>query len=267
MSDISKNKASNLTREIEIVKITPEESKKIKDRIVCEVPLTIILNGIRLIKLKCSPDRLEYLALGFLLSEGLIKRDTRVRYVRLNRERWEVRIEVENEIKDRLLFFERRIASGCGGGIAFYREIHLSNYAFLEGKPRYFHKDISCLMEELQKKSLTFKITGGTHCCGLGSKKGIEVFAEDIGRHNAVDKVFGECFVKKVPTEDKIILTSGRVSSEILIKVASQKVPVIVSRSAPTDLAVELAEKLGVTLVGFARGNRMNIYTHPSRIV
>ena len=82
-----------------------------------------------------------------------------------------------------------------------------------------------------------------------------------------MDKIFGECFIKGISTQDKFILTSGRVSSEILIKIVKQKVPIIVSRSAPTDLAVGLAEKLKLTLIGFVRGHRMNIYTNNYRII
>jgi len=123
-------------------------------------------------------------------------------------------------------------------------------------------------MKEIQQSSSMsmYRDTHGVHSCALCSSGGIEIFSEDIGRHNAVDKIFGKCFLENISLEDKIILTSGRISSEILIKVAKQKVPVIVSRTAPTDLGVGLAEKLKVTLIGFVRGSRMNVYTHEFRI-
>ena len=122
-------------------------------------------------------------------------------------------------------------------------------------------------MKKLEEKSLTFKNTGGVHSCALCSQESIEVLAEDIGRHNAVDKVFGECFMRGIFTQNKAILTSGRVSSEILIKVAKRKIPIIASHSAPTNLAVDLAERLNITLIGFVRGKRINIYTHNYRVI
>jgi FdhD protein len=96
----------------------------------------------------------------------------------------------------------------------------------------------------------------------LCSADDIIIFEEDIGRHNALDKIFGRALADNIDTRDKVILTSGRISSEILIKAAKRQVPIIVSRSAPTSLSVEMAEKLGITLVGFARGEKMNIYTN-----
>ncbi len=140
------------------------------------------------------------------------------------------------------------IGSGCSGTVTIYRDIDAQDCAPVKSQVKYSHKEIVNLMKKLEEKSLTFKDTGGVHSCALGNQKGIEVFAEDIGRHNAVDKVFGECLMKGISTQDKAILTSGRVSSEILIKVAKRRIPIIASHSAPTDLAVGLAEKLNLTL-------------------
>jgi FdhD protein len=112
-----------------------------------------------------------------------------------------------------------------------------------------------------------FKATGGVHSAALCEAKSILVFSEDIGRHNAIDKIFGECILKDIPTEGCLIITSGRVSSEILLKVARRNIPLLISKSAPTNLGVRLADDLGITLVGFARGRRMNIYTNGWRIM
>ena len=89
---------------------------------------------------------------------------------------------------------------------------------------------------------------------------------EDIGRHNAIDKIFGECMMEDIPTEDRIVVTSGRVSSEILLKVSRRNIPIIISKSAPTNLGVRLANEMGITLLGFARGKRVNAYTNDWRI-
>lgn len=256
-----------LSKGISIIKITSKKREKLKDQIVCEVPLTILVNREELVSLQCSPDKLEYLAVGFLLSEDLIKKDTKIKHITVNEKDWYIMIDLEEDIlNDKSLFFKKMISSGCGGGITFRQKINTQSCAPLTSQTHYSHQEIFDLMKQLHKRSLTFRNTGGVHSCALCSQEGIEVFAEDIGRHNAVDKVFGECFIEGISTEDKLILTTGRVSSDILIKVAKQKVPVIASHSAPTDLAINMAAKLNLTLVGFVRGNRMNIYTHTYRI-
>ena len=257
----------NLSIDVNILQMSSEKREKLKDRIVCEIPLTIVVNENKLITLQCSPDKLEYLAIGFLLSEGFIKEETKIKYLNLNKSDWHIKIGLEEnfpDIKNSLL--KKAFGSGCGKAVTFNQGVYIQELTPLKIQVKYPWEKISNLMEELQKRSLTFKNTGGVHSCALCSQERIEVFSEDIGRHNAMDKVFGECFIKGISTQDKAILTSGRISSEILIKAARRKVSIIASRSAPTDLAVSLAEKLNLTLIGFVRGHRMNIYTHNYRI-
>ncbi|MDP2960581.1 MAG: formate dehydrogenase accessory sulfurtransferase FdhD, partial [candidate division Zixibacteria bacterium] len=123
------------------------------------------------------------------------------------------------------------------------------------------------LMNEFEVKSSVFKSTGGTHSAALADKEKILLFKEDIGRHNAVDKILGESLIENIPWQDKLLISSGRVSSDILLKAGRAKINLIISRSAPTSLALELAQRLGITVIGFARGKRMNIYTYPMRVV
>ncbi len=254
--------------DVNIVRLTSEKRQKLKDIIVREVPLTILVNDKELVTLQCSPDKLKYLAVGFLLSEGFIKKETKIKSISLNKKGLYIGIDLEKDFpSDKNFSFKRVIGSGCSGAVTFYREIDAQDCVPVKSQVMYSHKDIVNLMKELQERSLTFKNTGGVHSCALCNQESIEVFAEDIGRHNAVDKVFGECFIGGISTQGKAILTSGRVSSEILIKIVKQGVPIIASHSAPTDLAVGLAEKLNLTLIGFVRGRRMNIYTHNYRII
>ena len=122
-------------------------------------------------------------------------------------------------------------------------------------------------MDEFIQRSEVFKATGGVHSAALCDTKNILVFNEDIGRHNAIDKIFGECLLKDIPTDERLVITSGRVSSEILLKVARRNIPIIISKAAPTDLGVKLANDLGMTLLGFVRGKRINAYANEGRIV
>jgi FdhD protein len=136
----------------------------------------------------------------------------------------------------------------------------------VESNTRISASQIFSLMREFQHRSEVFKNTGGVHSAALSDGERLLIFAEDIGRHNAIDKIFGECLWENTPTEDRAIITSGRISSEILFKAVKRGVPIIISRSAPTDLAVRTAQDLGITLVGFVRARKMNIYANNWRI-
>ncbi len=257
-----------LSKKVNIVQIISKRRERLRDEIVREVPLTILVNEKELVTLQCSPDKLEYLAVGFLLSEGIIEKGTEIKDINLSKKGWYIRVGLRGDFPiDKYLSGKRIIGSGCSGAITFYRDIDAQRCVPLKNETEYSYQKISSLMRQFQQSSLTFKHTGGVHSCALCSQEGIEVFTEDIGRHNAMDKIFGECFIRGISTQDKFILTSGRVSSEILIKTVKQKVPIIASHSAPTDLAVGLAEKLNLTLIGFVRGHRMNIYSNNYRII
>ena len=129
------------------------------------------------------------------------------------------------------------------------------------------HKKILNLINSFSKKSELFLTTGGVHSSALCSENEIIYFEEDIGRHNAVDKIIGRALINGLNFSDKLVLTTGRVSSEILVKIAKHNIPILVSRSAPTSNAINIAKEKNISLIGFARGNRMNIYNHFKEIV
>lgn len=127
-------------------------------------------------------------------------------------------------------------------------------------------EDIFRLMRLMQSSAQTFQETGGVHNAALCDKNEIVLSRMDIGRHNALDKIYGYCLKHDILLQDKIIVFSGRISSEILLKVAKIGCEVVLSKSAPTELALQLAEDLGITAVGFVRNQSLNVYTHPQRI-
>ncbi len=112
-----------------------------------------------------------------------------------------------------------------------------------------------------------YRDTGGMHACALSQRGTICVVREDVGRHNAVDKVVGQAWLDHIPTEDGVLLSTGRISYEMAVKAAKARAAIVVSRSAVTDLAAQIADELGITLVGYARGGRLTVYTHPERVV
>jgi FdhD protein len=257
----------NETEKVSVLKLTETGSSSIDDIVAKEFPLTIILNNQELVTLLCSPANLRYLAVGFLFSEGLLKSKDEIKKVMVDDQRGMVRVEteVDKQLANGALF-KRFITSGCGKGASFYSAADAQGQVKVESKIEISTREILALANEFQHRSQVYRVTGGVHSAALCDTRNIVVFSEDIGRHNALDKIFGECILNDIATDDHIIITSGRVSSEIVLKVAKRNVPIIVSKSAPTNLGVRLANDLGVTLVGFVRGKRMNVYTHARRI-
>ncbi len=251
-----------------ILRVTEQGKSEVGDVVAREFPFTIILDNQELVTLLCTPKDLKYLAIGFLSSEGFIKNKGEIRKIILDDRRGVVRVETEGDKEvNRELLFKRLITSGCGRGATFYSAADTTNQARVESQIKISTREVFALVKEFQLRSQVYRATGGVHSAALCDTKGILIVAEDIGRHNAIDKIFGECMLKDIPTDDRIIVTSGRMSSEIVLKIAKRNIPILLSKSAPTDLAVDLAADLGVTLIGFVRGRRMNVYTDGWRVI
>lgn len=255
------------TEKFPVLRLSEKGRNSIEDVVAKESPLTIVLNNRELATLLCSPTNLKYLAVGFLFSEGLLRSKEEIKKMTVDDGRGVVRVEVESDegfAGDAL--FKRFITSGCGRGASFYSAADVQGQAKVESRAEISAGAVLALVNEFQHRSQIYRATGGVHSAALCDMRSILVFSEDIGRHNAIDKIFGECVLNGIATDDRIVITSGRISSEILLKVAKRNIPMIVSKSAPTDLGLKLAADLGVTLIGFVRGKRMNVYTHDWRI-
>lgn len=258
----------NAIEKFSIVRISEEGENNTEDVVAREFSLTIILNNQKVAILLCSPTNLEYLAIGFLSSEGLLKSKDEVKKIVLDTEGGIVRISTEEagELAQDVSF-KGLITSGGGKGLLPYTAVAGTGRAKIESQTKLSASEVFDLVNEFVQHSQVFKATGGVHSAALCHTKGILVFSEDIGRHNAIDKVFGECMLRDIHTDDHMIITSGRISSEIVLKVAKRSIPILISKSAPTNLGVRLADELGITLIGFVRGNRMNVYTNKWRVV
>ncbi|MDY6968575.1 MAG: formate dehydrogenase accessory sulfurtransferase FdhD [Spirochaetota bacterium] len=243
--------------------------RTMKDNIVAEeAPLTIFLNDEEIATLLCTPENLKYLAVGFLYSEGILQSKEEIKKITADDQKGIVWVEtVENKDFVKNLINKRLITSGCGKGATFYNVADSSISKEIKSNFELSFKDALDLAKDLQNRSELYKITGGVHSATLCNNKDVLVFSDDIGRHNAIDKIFGRCLLEEISTIDKIIVTTGRVSSEILLKIVKMNIPILISRSAPTALAVRLANRLGITLIGYARGKRMNVYSHENRII
>ena len=250
-----------------ILRVTEEGRSEVEDVVATEFPLTIILDNQELVTLLCTPKDLKHLAIGFLSSEGLIGNKEEIGKIILDNRRGVVRVETKGDKRAASeLLFKRFITSGCGRGAAFYSADTI-NREKVESQMKISAAEVLALAKEFQLRSQIYRATHGVHSAALCDTKNILIFAEDIGRHNAIDKIFGQCILEDIPIDDRIVITSGRMSSEIVLKVARRNIPIVISKSAPTDLAVDLAARLGVTLIGFVRGRKMNVYTDGWRVV
>lgn len=267
--ELNKEETDSRVQPVAILRINDEQWGELEDRVVREWPLTIYHNGQELVTLLTSPEFIEDLAVGFLSAEGFISRKEDLLDVRGDYEKGQAHVETSTAgLIAEKTFMKRYITTGCGKGTTFYDVTDSRMVKNLKER----HIDIkaemiTALMRSMQNMSELYQKTGGVHSAALCDKDNILIYREDIGRHNATDKILGHCFREGIDLGDKLLLTSGRISSEILLKVAKMGVAIIVSRSAPTDLAVKLGNELGMTIVGFVRGKRMNIYSHPERIL
>ncbi len=242
---------------------------EIDDQIATEHPITIHINGKELMTIVCSPEYIEDMVIGFLISERIIRKYEHIQEIRIQEDLTFIHITAEKVFPFYEKMNHKRYISSCCGmsrqGFVFANDV-LTAQRMTETRVTLKPDDCFHLMKALENKATLFQHTGGVHNAALCDQNGIIVARVDIGRHNALDKIYGYCLKNNISVHDKVIVFSGRISSEILLKVAKIGCEIILSKSAPTELALILAEELGITTVGFIRGDTFNLYTHPKRI-
>ena len=228
-------------------------------QVASEELVRLHVNGRELTRWMCTPQELDWLALGFLYSEGIISSMADVRLVKV----CPSRTCVEVWLRDAHFEPPSRVTmtSGCGGGVTF-ADI-LARAEPLEADVRVTPQQLSRLMQAM----LASQHMRGAHTAALAQGETLLVVSEDVGRHNAVDKVGGYCLQHNISTAGCILLCTGRISSEMLYKAARMEVPVVVSRTSPTSLSVALAEAWHMTLVGHVRRASLNVYAGRERII
>jgi FdhD protein len=229
--------------------------REVTGDVVREQPLTVYVNGEKFLTLLCSPTRLDCLVVGYLWVEKVIQSVDDIRRLTVSEVDGRADVELASPVE---LPKERILTSGCGGGITFRidpRVIPRVESGLRVTPARLFER-----MKDLYLQAVGYRSSRGIHGAALADPDRILFMAEDVGRHNAVDKVAGEALLKGVATRDRILLNTGRVSSEMLLKGARLGCPLVVSRTSPTEMAVSLAEQLGVTVVGYLRHDGFNLY-------
>lgn len=252
-----------------VIKIVEDKIETTQDVVVDEMPLTIYLNGKEVVTILCSPGDEQYLVMGFLISEGMVDSLEEVSQLKIDLDSGLVWVETTVvKLQDEKLPFKRCLTACCGKGrVGFYfaNDARVTNQ--VKTSLKLSTNDVQDYVRAFDAISELFRLTGGVHGGALGEGGRFIYHSQDIGRHNVLDKLYGYCLVNSIPIADKIIVFSGRVSSEIVLKVSKMNIAVIIARSAPTRLALGLADELGITVIGFARENRFNIYTHSDRVV
>jgi FdhD protein len=249
-----------------ILQITPAGRSNTEAVIAREFPVTIILNGKELVTMLCSPKDMDCLAVGFLASEGLLKSKNEIKNILVDAERGVVRVETTEDKPVGRDMFTRVISSAGSRGTSVYSPDAASQK--IESPMKVKADEASKLAEQFQNYSELHRVTRGVHSAALCDNKSILVFSDDIGRHNAIDKVFGKCLLENIPTNDRIMITSGRVSSEILHKMVKRDIPIVITIAVPTNIGVRIANNLGITLIGSLKDSgSLNVYTNDWRVL
>ena len=245
--------------DISVDRFTDEGWVRTSTHVPSEMNLTIYVNQQELVTILCTPTKLNCLVLGFLYDEGIISSMKDIASMRVCEDDSLADVRLTNQ--DFQAPKLKTLTSGCGGGATFKTE----GFKLSSGLVVAPHKMLS-LMKQFQDRMDLYRASGGVHASALCDGNKLLVVAEDIGRHNTLDKIQGECLLRGLTTRDAVLLTTGRVSSEMLLKAAKMQVPLIVSRTSPTERAVVLANELGIALAGYARASRMLVYAHAERL-
>jgi FdhD protein len=259
-------------REIEL-EVAPDKASIVvrsgdrhEGRMPVERPVTVFMNDVEVATMQATPDDLEELAAGFLVSEGLLIDREALGTIGADHKRGLVYVETSEDVPDELTFRRRYITSGCGKGVTFSSVGHARDLAPVAKGFIVAPEDLHSWMRAMNDLAQKYRETGGMQACAFAAGGAVRLVREDVGRHNAVDKVLGRAWLDRLPTDDAVLLTTGRISYEMAVKAAKAGVPVIASKSAVTDLAADIAGSLGITVVGYVRGGGMVVYTHPDRI-
>jgi FdhD protein len=249
---------------IQYFQLDSTESKTIDASVIVETPVSLTVNGEVWVSMMCTPTLLEEMAVGFLFNEGVIDSMDEVSDVRLCEHGDNVDVWLTHTA-DKPSKWTR--TSGCSGGMTAVDSITRPRAVAAPNGYALPASGIRHLIEMLFDVQDLYRETGGVHTSALTDGERILLSAEDIGRHNTLDKLAGMCLMQNVWPARRILMTTGRISSEMLQKAVRLGAGILISRTSPSSLSIELAEKWGITLIGYARRNKFNLYAHSERIL
>ncbi len=249
-------------RSVTYIRYEAGRSESVEGKVIQEVPLCLYINGQSWVTLMCSPHDIEDLVLGFLRAEDLIRFPEDVEAIVATPNSTCVDVWLRTppaELPRRVT-----ITSGCGGGVTF--DDVAGEMAPLPSGPEISARALMSLMTRLKQTAPLYRQARGVHSSALSDGERLLLLVEDVGRHNTLDRLWGQAMRQGVPTAGRIILTTGRISSEMLRKAARMRVPIVASRTSPTQLSLQLAQAWNITLVGYVRPRSLRVYAHPERV-
>lgn len=240
------------------------EWKHVPGAVTDEAPLRLHVNGREWATIMCTPREQDELALGFLRAEGVIQSLDDVRRVVICPSGTCVEVWLKQDVEPPEPG-RRVITSGCGGGLTF--DDLSARSAPLNTTTRLTPERLFACMRELYQAAQLYAVTQGIHTSALTDGERLLLIAEDVGRHNTLDRLWGKAMKQGIATEGRILLATGRISSEMLSKAARMGVPIVASRTSPTSLSVKLGRAWNITVIGYVRRNSLRVYAAPERIV
>jgi FdhD protein len=246
---------------------TDENGQEITSHVVYERPLTIFLNGQEIVTAMTIGDHPDWLAIGYLLNQGMLQWDDEITGVDFDEDLQVVVVRTARETDYEEKLKKKVRTSGCAQGTVFGDMMEVFETANLNAEAEIRTSWLYSLTRKINTTPSLYLKAGAIHGCVLCEKDQPEVYLEDVGRHNAVDKIAGWMFVHKISPDNKIFYTTGRLTSEMIIKCVGMGIPILVSRSGFTAWGVELARQAGLTLIGRARGRRFVALSGQERIV
>ncbi|TET20438.1 formate dehydrogenase accessory sulfurtransferase FdhD [Candidatus Bathyarchaeota archaeon] len=259
--------SSSVEAKIKKINLREKSVKFVDELIAVEAPVNIYVNDQHVVTLFSLPTQLKELGIGWLLSQAIVKSIDEIISVQVKENN--VRISCSGKVETRIKAGKtmRIVDSACGSTIDnFLFLIDRMIKPFADSDYGVKAEKILQFVKVLNEKSTLFKLTGGTHSAAIFHEEKLVAFAEDIGRHNAVDKVIGAAAMKKVEFSKCVIVSSGRQPANMVLKAARVGIPIVASIAGPVYSGVDIAIKTGVTLICFVRGQRMNVYSYPERV-
>jgi FdhD protein len=244
-----------------------QSGEAIETAVVVERPLTLFLNGQEIVTMMTIGDHPDYLAVGYLLNQNMLRRDDVITAIDYDEELETVVVRTERRTDFEKKLRKKTLTSGCAQGTVFgdlmekFDEVRLSPDAVLKTSWLY------ALTKKINTAPSLYLAAGAIHGCVLCEADRPLVYMEDVGRHNAIDKIAGYMHMNRIGPEGKIFYTTGRLTSEMVIKTVQMRIPILISRSGFTAWGVELAKRADLTLIGRAKGRRFIALSGESRIV
>jgi FdhD protein len=243
-----------------------QDNNIIKTKVIKEGSLTIFLNNQEIVTLMCIIDYPKYLAIGYLLNQNMIKYNENIKSIEYDGDLGIVVVRTNIKTNYELILKKKITTSGCAQGTIFgniYEEIKKIK---LKSKTIVKHDWIYSISKKINLTPSLYLEAGAVHGCVICEKDNPIIYMEDVGRHNAVDKIAGYMFLNKIKTNNKIFYTTGRLTSEMIIKTVKMGMPILISRSGFTSWGVNLAKKTNLTLIGRAKGKRYSILSGNDRL-